>query len=252
MSLAYIFRKAATLAILPFGWILLLLVAALVTRRRSFVAAALAVLYLCSVPWTADRLLVALEEAQPRLSVEACPKAEAIVVLGGLAAFFAPGLPEWTEAVDRLEQAIALYQAGKAPRLVFAGGIFEWLEGKPTEGELMRDAALRRGVPAEAIQVLAGSATTAQEASRLAELAGREQVRRIILVTSAYHMPRAALLFRRQGFEVVPFPVDYRVVRGQPLTVLAFLPQTGALMNAEIALKELYGLTWYRLRALLD
>ncbi len=252
MSLAYILRKAATLAILPLGWILLLLVAALVTRRRSFIVAALAVLYLCSIPRTADRLLVALEEAQPRLSVEACPEAEAIVVLGGLAAFFAPGLAEWTDAVDRLEQAIALYQAGKAPRLVFAGGIFEWLEGKPTEGELMREAALRRGVPAEASRVLAGSRTTAQEAARLAELAAREPLRRIILVSSAHHLPRAALLFRRQGFEVVPFPVDYRVVRGQPLTVLAFLPQAASLLNAETALKELYGLAWYRLRALLD
>jgi len=223
-----------------------------VTRRRSLIAAALAVLYLCSIPWTTDRLLLLVEDAQPRLSIEECTAAEAIVVLGGLAAFFVPGVPEWTDAVDRLEQAIALYQSGKAPRLIFAGGSFNWLEDKPAEGELMRAAALRRGIPAEAISVLASSTTTAEEAARLAELAGREPFKRIILVTSAYHLPRAAFLFRRQGFEVVPFPVDYRVVRGQPLTLLAFVPQAASLESAQIALKELCGLAWYRLRALLD
>ena len=222
------------------------------TRRRSLIAAAVAVLYLCSIPWTTDRLLSLIEDAEPRLSVERCPTAEAIVVLGGLAAFFVPGVPEWTEAVDRLEQAIALYQSGKAPRLIFAGGGFDWLEDKPAEAELMREAALRRGVPAGDIRVLASSTTTAEEAARLAELAAREPFKRIILVTSAFHLPRAAFLFRRQGFEVVPFPVDYRVIRGQPLTLLAFVPQAASLQSAEIAVKELFGLAWYRLKALFD
>jgi uncharacterized SAM-binding protein YcdF (DUF218 family) len=81
----------------------------------------------------------------------------------------------------------------------------------------------------------------------LAQLATEHRWHRIILVTSANHMPRAALLFRRAHIAFTPFPVDYRVDVDSALTLLDFLPNAGALKCSEIAIREWYGVAYYSL-----
>jgi uncharacterized SAM-binding protein YcdF (DUF218 family) len=68
----------------------------------------------------------------------------------------------------------------------------------------------------------------------------------IILVTSAFHMPRAKMLFERQGFEVEPFPVDFRVSDRQRTTVLSFLPKAEYLEDSETAMREGVGVLYYK------
>lgn len=246
--MAFVLRKALTFLALPLGLIALLLLAGLLTRKRPLTGAALVLLYLVAIPFTSDRLIGLLEERYPPVAIEACPPAEAIAVLGGAVADLGRSSPEWTEAVDRFEQGVALHRARKAPRLIFGGGPLSWVGNNYTEGDAMAAAARSHGVPAEAIRVVRDVGNTAGEAAGVAMLARAEGFRRIILVTSAFHMPRAALLFRRQGLEVIPFPADYQVVKRRPVTLLSFLPQATAVRNSEAAFKELYGLLYYRLR----
>ncbi len=71
--------------------------------------------------------------------------------------------------------------------------------------------------------------------------------RKIILVTSAWHMPRAARLFRKAGVDFVPFPVDFQVdSKGSP-GLLDLLPRAGGLQMTESALREWYGILFYAL-----
>lgn len=247
--MAFVVRKALTFLALPLGLIVLLLLAGLLMRKRWLVGAALLFLYLVAIPFTSDRLIGMLEDRYPRLGIEDCPPADAIVVLGGAVSDLGVGAPEWTEAVDRFEQGVALHRTGKAPRLIFGGGALSWVGKHYTEGDAMTAAAINHGVPAEAIRVVRDVGNTAGEAAGVATLARAEGLQRIILVTSAFHMPRAALLFRRHGLEVVPFPVDYQFVKRRPVTLLSFLPQGTALLNSEAAFKEFYGLLYYRLRS---
>ncbi len=244
----FVLRKALTFVGLPLGLIALLLLAALLSRKRWPAGAALLLLYVLAIPYTSDRLIGLIENRYPRLAADECPPAEAIVVLGGAVSDLVKNAPEWTEAVDRFEQGVALYRAGKAPRLVFGGGTLPWVGRNYTEGDAMAAAAVSHGVPAEAIRVVREVGNTAEEARGVAELARKEGFRRIILVTSAFHMPRAALLFRRHSLEILPFPVDYQAVKGRPVTLLSFLPQGTALLNSEAAFKEFYGLVYYLLR----
>ena len=92
------------------------------------------------------------------------------------------------------------------------------------------------------------------------DLAGREAVAsqlqerlsttaqvQIILVTSAFHMRRSRLLFARAGFQVVPFPVDFRVSAGRAFTILDLLPTADSLSKTETALREWYGFLYYQL-----
>ena len=71
--------------------------------------------------------------------------------------------------------------------------------------------------------------------------------RKIILVTSAWHMPRAARLFRKAGVDFVPFPVDFQVDPKASLGLLDLLPRAGGLQMTESALREWYGTLFYAL-----
>ena len=181
-------------------------------------------------------------------------------------------LGEWSEAVDRFEGGLDLFKARKAPILIFTGGYVPWRPDDRPEGEILRERAVKLGVPKEKILVTGRVGNTAQEAEAVRELfrnsefgirkqqtANGEQPTNsvgsgqiavggkpsIILVTSAFHMPRAKMLFERQGFEVEPFPVDFRVSDRQRTTILSFLPKAEYLEDSETAMREGMGILYY-------
>ena len=96
----------------------------------------------------------------------------------------------------RAESAIALWKQGYAPVLIFSGGSSD--PESVASAELMKRAAVAAGVPANAIIVEGSSATTEENAQRVAELMKTAGLRSAILVTSPYHQRRAALLFERE------------------------------------------------------
>ena len=90
---------------------------------------------------------------------------------------------------------------------------------------------------------------TAAEETSLAAFAVRFHWKRVLLVTSANHMPRAMLLFRHCPAEVIPVPVDYQSsAPGQPASdsgLARYLPQAEALAQSERALREYLGIMFY-------
>lgn len=241
-------RKALTYLVLPLGICFCLLLCGLITGRRRFTAAALAVLVTVSTPLVSDALLRILEQRYPRLTPETCSPSGAIVVLGGTVTEWRGGPNvEWTDAVDRFEAGVRLIQAGKAPRLILGGGTLRPASAGRTEAQAMRRAAIERGVPSASIRLLHRVAVTADEANAVKRLARAEGFRRVILVTSAFHLPRAVHLFERAGLDVTPYPADYLAPNRGPLGPLGFVPRSEALYRAEIAFKEFYGIAYYRL-----
>jgi uncharacterized SAM-binding protein YcdF (DUF218 family) len=72
-------------------------------------------------------------------------------------------------------------------------------------------------------------------------------VNRIVLVTSAWHMPRSVWCFESHGFEVIPAPVDY-LTEQEAYDLRSYLPRWTTLSDSGQALHEYLGLLWYRLR----
>lgn len=232
---------------LPLGVTVLLLVCALLRKRRWPVGAALSVLYFSSIPVVGDWMIGGLESHYPALPIANVEPADAIVVLGGI---FGPPvaegmLPNLTETVERLEAGIVLKQAGKAPCLVFTGARLPWKGRDRFEGEDSKVQAIRRGVPAAQILVTSEVGNTADEARVVAAMMRVRHWRRIILVTTGWHMPRAAQLFGKAGVNFIPFPVDFRRDTKRPLTLLDFVPCADGMHNTETALHEWYGLLFY-------
>jgi uncharacterized SAM-binding protein YcdF (DUF218 family) len=248
-SVLFAIRKLLTLAVMPLSIVFVLLALSVWLKRRGLVAACLVILYVTSIPFTAETLLRALERGYPRLEVEACPHADAIVVLGGVVRDSRgdPRSIEWSESADRFEKGVFLLQAGRANALLFTGGPLDWVRDGYTEGDAMRSAAGNFGLDPSSIYVVRGAATTADEARRVSSFAREKGWKRLILVTSAFHMRRAAMLFRREGLSVIPFPVDYRTLGSGELGLLSFVPRGGAIQDFELGLKELYALAFYSL-----
>jgi uncharacterized SAM-binding protein YcdF (DUF218 family)/glycosyltransferase involved in cell wall biosynthesis len=140
--------------------------------------------------------------AAPLRVVDTPQQADAIVV-------FAGGAGESAQAgggyQERVRQAVDLYQAGYAPRMIFSSGFVYAFR----EAEIMRGLALDLGVPAEAIVLEERAASTYQSVVLTRDIARGNGARRVLLVSSPYHMQRALLTWRRQApdIEVVSTPV---------------------------------------------
>ena len=149
---------------------------------------------------------------------------------------------EWSDP-DRFFGGIALFKAGKAQKLVFTGGKMPWDKVKKTEGEVLKEFAISNGIPAEKLMVTKDVETTADEAMAVKELISPNK--KIILVTSAFHMYRAQRLFEKQGIEVIPYKVDYKVGRNKETVVMDFLPDADSLKQSESGVRELIGRFFY-------
>ena len=246
------FNKILPLFVTPLGLSLLFIAAGLwlggKRRGRWLVSSALGMLTLCSIPVISDQLLRLLEDRTPQLSMEQCPKADAVVILGGITGNKQrnPELLDWNDAVDRFEHGVALYLVGKAPVIIFTSG--GDTPGTGAEGLHLKHAAIAHGVPSSAILQTVGSQNTEAEATNVSDLASRAGIHSILLVTSANHMPRAMLLFASTGLKVTAFPVDYQTKFGEKYRVEDFLPDAEALGRSQRAVRELIGLVYYTFR----
>jgi uncharacterized SAM-binding protein YcdF (DUF218 family) len=118
-----------------------------------------------------------------------------------------------------------------------------WDNAKKTEGEVLKEYAISNGIPSEKILVTKDVENTADEAVAVKELTSPSK--RIILVTSAFHMYRAKRLLEKQGFEVIPFKMDYKAERNKVAIIIDFLPSADYLKNTEIGFREIIGRFYY-------
>ncbi len=242
-------NKLLPVFVLPLGVVALLLLFALWQRKRWPIVAALAILYAASTPFVGNRLIGWLESRYPAVPVAQVETADAVVVLGGiLGPKTEPGLTvNWSESVERFEAGVALIQAGKARWLVFTGARLPWEGRETSEGDDLRQLAIGRGITADKILVTAEVSNTADEARAVAEMMHRQGWHRVVLVTTGWHMPRAAYQLKRAGVDCIIFPVDFRSDRRHGISVIDFVPKADAWQETETALRELYGNLFYRL-----
>jgi uncharacterized SAM-binding protein YcdF (DUF218 family) len=200
----------------PLGLACVLIVLALLLHRRvgwqrAVLILALLVLFAGGNRWVAMGLARSLERRY--LPPASLPVAGAIVVLGGgTASPETPRpIPEVNSAGDRVIYAAWLYQQEKAPAILASGGLLDWTPLHTTPAQDMAALLAMMGVPSEAIWLQPESRNTYEDARYSAQILKEKGVRRILLVTSAWHMPRSVRLFQAQGLEVVPAPTDFSV-----------------------------------------
>ncbi len=171
-----------------------------------------------------------------------------IVVLSGYVRAASETVPEAELGDDtrlRCVHAARLYKAKPRPILVSGGK-----NGPtgPTLARSMRDFLVGQGVKDEDLWMEEESGNTYENAVLSGEILSRRGINRIVLVTSAFHMPRSEGCFRALGFQVVPSPCDYHSAMANWMPCDFLLPSPHAAAGVEIAVHEWLGLAWYRLR----
>lgn len=236
--------------LLPPGMLLLLAAWGLQRVRRqprsgyALVSMALAALWALSTPWLARTLLNSIEPEpkDPRLA----PAAAAIVVLGAGKYHAAPeyGADTVGEAsLARVRYAAFLHRHTGKPILVSGGS---------PEGAALTEAQAMKAVLVNEFRIPVqwaegGSNNTLENARASSALLQPLGIKRIYLVTHAWHMPRAQRVFTQAGFDVVPAPTLYAT--HFRTTLLDFMPRAHALRDSSHFVHEVIGAAWYRVKS---
>ena len=246
----YYLNKIVWAMVNPFALGMLLAVAGIVfaclRRRKTCVwlfVSAVAWLWFWSMPLVADVFGASMESEFAPEAVDVLPQADAIILLGGgmSAATNACPYPNLCAAADRAWHAARIFRAGKAPLIVPSG------EGSDnTEVPFLMDL----GVPREAIRAEAESRNTEENAKFVAELLKDRDHPKVLLVTSAWHMRRALLMYRRYApnLEIEPAPCDYEsTINRAQSTGIGIFPDVNAFAATSAMWKEVLGYWWYKI-----
>lgn len=242
-----------TLLLPPASLLLLMLIAWLGWRRwprfsRTLLGGALLVFWILSLPVVGGSLLVYLERGYHPFSSELSTTGlapEAIVVLGGGRVSDSReygGETVNSKTLERIRYGAHLYRETGLPILLTGGRVFE-------DRDLLPEARLMAQVMTDEFQVPVvwqegESKTTAENAVFSAQILLAQEVDTVLLVTHAWHMPRASRAFEQAGLTVIPAPMGLTVV--EPDRFLSWVPSLSGLSSSYFALHELLGGWVYR------
>lgn len=253
MSFIFILKNMlGTLLLPPANGLLLLCGAAFFHRRRWAFGLALAggvLLIAQSLPIVANTLVATLEQRAGPAELREAKGAQAIVVLGSglqIEAAEYGGDTATGRSLIRLRYGATLARRLQLPVLV-SGGRPE--KASRSEAEVMADILAHEfGVPVRWREM--ASRDTADNAAMSARILRAAGIRRIVLVTQAFHMPRAQQLFEAAGLEVIPGPTDFKGRHDDSLSLFDALPQAKSLLTSYYALHEWLGILWFHLSRL--
>jgi uncharacterized SAM-binding protein YcdF (DUF218 family) len=252
--MAYSLLDFAGAWLLPPLLMLVLLFIGLALWRRhprlalTCIAAGTALLWLAATPIVAESLLRLVEGAPPRQPVQ-YGDARAIVVLGGGTYVGAPEYGAdtanmWT--LERLRYVARLYRLTSLRVLVSGGNA---AGARSSEAEQMREI-LQQDFSTPVSWMEDASLDTLDSAIRTEQVLRSQGIRKVVLVTHAWHMPRARLAFKHAGLETIPAPVGFSTHSSNPRLLLRWLPSAQALVSSRLAWRETLALGWYRVRIL--
>ncbi len=225
-----------------------------VRKKTKFVYSAIIFLTVLSNGFFSGTLWRLLEYPWKRLDYSLVQPSDGIVVLSGGGVRLPSSntkIIEWDDP-DRFLAGIDLYKANKSDRLIFTGGINPLASGLPPEGDIYIKESILRGIPKEDLLTTYPVSNTLQEAKAIKKLLNDEVTssqKKIILVTSAFHMNRAKKVFEREGIIVQPYPVDFKgnkTFLSSLRNPLMWIPSSSYLNKSTKAIREIIGRIIYR------
>ena len=241
-------HKILPLIFSPLIMIIVLIIFGLITSSKKISLIGVIILIVCSLPIVSGKLVAYLESDYQLSKPSNIASADAIVVLSGMIRTInsKDGLDyEFGEASDRIFAGINLFKEKKAPELILTRGKLPWSVGIP-EGEYLKEIAITNGISENNILLTENVENTDQEAKVIKKLFSKDKPK-VLLVTSAFHMPRAQIVFEAAGINVVPFPVDFQKGLSK-ITFMSFMPSVGALGETSFFVREMIGRVYYSLK----
>lgn len=240
--------KVLSIIIIPPSFLILFLLISffLLLSGRKRIGLSLLIITICftlliSVPLSSNWLLAPLENSFPMTPPSQLPDADVIVVLGAKVYRGKKRVIPSPELLARLAYGFEIYREKKLPVIVCGGrpGV------KLSEAEVMASFLRKLGLPERMIIIEKRSANTWENALNATSIMKSRGWRRVVLVTSAYHMKRAVACFEKQGAMVIPAPADFRIDY-EPFPFL-LIPSPDSFLSSCEAIREYLALVFYKI-----
>ena len=231
----------------PLGLIIVLLLFGILRKKILPSLLALLLLTLLSLPLVSNQLIKSLERNYSVISPNELDTADTVVVLSGMLQTIKQDSMihyEFSGAVDRIFAGINLLKMGKAQKIILTRGKLPWNKGVP-EGDYLAEFVQSQGIDPNRILLTEIVQNTNDEAKAISRMLPKNS--EVILVTSAFHMPRAKKVFQNQNLKIIPYAVDFRS-SAKDIDVLDFLPQANAFKDSSFYFREIIGRLYYSLR----
>jgi len=241
-------HKILPLLVSPLSIVLIIILIGTFFKSKKISLLGLLILIFCSVPIISNKLIFYLEKDYSLQSVKDVTKADAIVVLSGMISTINSKEKlsyEFNDSIDRILSGIDLFKEDKASFLILTNGKMPWSVGIP-EGEYLKDFSIKYGIPEDRILLTDNVQNTDQEAISVKKLLKTNEAN-IILVTSAFHMPRAKKVFEAANIKVIPFAVDFKT-QIKKITIIDFIPSANSLKDTSHFFREMIGRLYYNLK----
>ncbi|CAN5778777.1 hypothetical protein BH11BAC3_BH11BAC3_27270 [soil metagenome] len=232
----------------PLNWIIVLVIAGFVFRKRSLkitcrILAIVVFIIFGNQPlldWYANKWQPAPVAINPALTYS-CG-----IVPGGFASPDKDGEGLFNATSDRFIQVLKLYKVGEITHILVNGGNGKQEKKDFREGRWVKQELVTMGVPDSVIFIEDQSNNTAENAVNAKKILDVHQLKPpYLLISSAHHIPRASLLFKKAGVITEPFPCNYLAGRGA-FSFSDLMPQLGVLGTWDFYLKETAGYYYYK------
>jgi len=241
-------HKILPLIISPLFFVIIIISLGIILKSKKISLLGILIFLICSLPILSNNLIYYLEKDYQPIDVSKIEDANAVVVLSGMVSTIKKNdnfFYEFNDSIDRILKGVELIKENKASYLILTRGILPWSNGKP-EGEVLKDFVLKLGIEKEKIILTNNVQNTDQEAKAIKKLFTSDD-QKIILITSAFHMPRAKKVFEAAKIKTIPFPVDFRSSSGN-FTLLDLIPSASAFSNTSHFIREVQGRIYYELK----
>jgi uncharacterized SAM-binding protein YcdF (DUF218 family) len=218
-------------------------------RRLGVALAALSIVLLAICGWSPIGAL-ALAPLENRFAIpDISQPPTGIIMLGGAVDIHLTAdrkMVAMNDGAERLTETAALSRRFPTARIFLSGGLGHINEDTtvPSESAVAKELLLSVGIAAERISMEEKSRTTCENAQETVKALSPKPGEKWLLVTSAWHMPRAVACFRSEKFEVIPYPVDYRTRKNERWRLVNKSSSVG-LEDIDIAVHEWVGLFAY-------
>uniref|UniRef100_UPI0040494DF9 YdcF family protein n=1 Tax=Candidatus Pelagibacter sp. TaxID=2024849 RepID=UPI0040494DF9 len=240
-------HKILPLIFSPLILVIGLIILGIIFNLRKFSLIGIIILILSSLPIISNKFIAYLEKDYQPIEIADVENVDAIVVLSGMIRVIGDEENlkyEFTDSVDRFFAGLDLFNNNKSPILILTRGKMPWSIGI-AEGEYLKELAIKYGVSEENIILTDEVQNTDQEAKAIKEILTEDA--KIILVTSAFHMPRAEKVFKAANINLIPYPVDFQNSKSKT-TMMDFIPSAGSLFDTSHFVREMIGRLYYNLK----
>jgi len=248
--------KILSLFIYPIGFTFLLgiigaIFLVLGNKKLTLIIWGLGIIYItiCSLPIVSDWLVGSLEKKSKYLKLNIVPKADVIIVFGGVIRREFPDypFPDLDLAADRIWHAARLYHDNKAPKVILSGGRNDWERNSPSQAKTMAIFLKDLGVPEDDIILEEESRNTFENAIYCKRIMISEKMKNALLVTSALHMPRSKSIMEKIKIKFIPISTDFIIVNNKT-EIWDLLPNASSLNKTTFAIHEWIGIFVYKWR----